>query len=331
MTETLTVAIGFRADENIVRAIEAVDPRIKVVTFPQIASSRPIEPEVKAEILRGLGPVEIMLVQANTPREYYEAAPALKLVQVIAAGVERLADAGLLKRGFQVTNIKGLSAPAIAEWVLGTMVMLEKGLHTSVRDQGEHRWGRHFVGELSGKTVGIVGMGAIGRETSRRARVFGMRVVATRRTAGPGASDPDCDELLSHAALDRLLEQSDYVVLCVPLTPETHHLIGESQLQQMKPTAKIINVARGSVIDQDALIRALKEGSIGGAALDVTDPEPLPPESELWDIPSVIITPHISGSIDNYVGRANEVFTDNLRRFLAGEGLRNLVDPELGY
>lgn len=331
MTETLTVAIGFRADEDIVRAIEAVDPRIRVVTFPQMGSSRPVDPEVKAEILRGLAPVEIMLVQANTTREYYDAVPALKWVQVIAAGVERMADEGLLKRGFRVTNIKGLSAPAIAEWVLGTMVMLEKGLHTSVRDQIEHRWGRHFVGELGGKTVGVVGMGAIGRETSRRARVFGMRVVATRRTAGPEARDPDCDELLSHAALDRLLEQSDYVVLCVPLTPETYHLIGESQFRKMKPTAKIINVARGPVIDQDALIKALKEGWIGGAALDVTDPEPLPPESELWDIPSVIITPHISGSIDNYVVRANEVFTDNLRRYLAGEQLRNLVDPELGY
>jgi phosphoglycerate dehydrogenase-like enzyme len=331
LAENLTVAIGFRAEDDIIRAIEAVAPRIKVVTFPQIASLRPMESGVKEEILRGLAPVEVMLVQANTTREYYDAAPGLKWVQVIAAGVERMADDGLLKRGFQVTNIKGLSAPAIAEWVLGTMVMLEKGLHTSLRDQVEHRWGRHFVGELSGKTVGVVGMGAIGRETARRAQVFGMRVVATRRTAGPGASDPDCDELLSHAALDRLLEQSDYVVLSVPLTPETHHLIGEAQFKKMKPTAKIVNVARGPVIDQQALIKALKEGRIGGAALDVTDPEPLPPESELWDIPSVIITPHISGSIDNYVGRANEVFTDNLRRYLAGEQLRNLVDPELGY
>jgi len=331
LAETLIVAIGFRAEADVVRAIEAIDPRIKVVTFPQIASSRPMEPEVKAEILRGLAPVEIMLVQANTTREYYEAAPGLKWVQVIAAGVERLAEEGLLRRGFQVTNIKGLSAPAIAEWVLGTMVMLEKGLHTSVRDQVEHRWGRHFVGELTGKTVGIVGMGAIGRETSRRARVFGMRVVATRRTAAAGASDPDCDEILSHSNLDHLLEQSDYVVLCVPLTPETQHLIGESQFRKMKPNAKIINVARGQVIDQDALIRALKKGTIAGAALDVTEPEPLPAESELWDLPGVIITPHISGSIDNYVGRANEVFTDNLRRYLAGEPLNNLVDPELGY
>ncbi len=330
MAETVTVAIGFRVEEEIVHAIEAVDPRIRVVTFPQLASSRPVDPETKAHILGALAPVEIMLVQANTPAEYYNAAPGLKWVQVIAAGVERMADGGLLKRGFQVTNIKGLSAPAIAEWVLGTMVMLEKGLHTSVRDQVEHRWGRHFVGELAGKTVGIAGMGAIGRETARRARVFGMRVVATRRNID-GASDPDCDELLHHGALDRLLEQSDYVVLCVPLTPETHHLVGEAQFRKMKPSAKIINVARGPVIDQEALILALREGWIAGAALDVTDPEPLPPESELWDIPSVIITPHISGSIDNYVGRANEVFTGNLRRYLAGKPLRNLVDPDLGY
>ena len=331
MAETINVAIGFRADEAVVNAIKAVDPRINVITLPQLGSFRTIEPEAKAEALAAMPGVDILLGQGGIPVEYYDAATNLKWVQVINAGVDRMAKEGLLNRGFQVANISGLTAPAIAEWVIGAMVMLQKGFHLSVRDQAEHKWSRRFTGELRGKTLGIAGMGAIGRETAKRARAFDMRIVASRRTAPPGSTDPDCDELIPYSALDRLLEQSDYLALCVPLTPETHHMIGEAQLKKMKPTAHLINIARGTVVDQEALIRGLREGWIAGAALDVTDPEPLPPESELWDLPNVIITPHISGSIENYVGRANEIFVDNLRRHIAGQPLRNLVKPDLGY
>ena len=242
-----------------------------------------------------------------------------------------MAAEGLLTRGYAVTTMAGLTAPAIAEWVLGSMVMLAKGMHLSVRDQSEQLWKRRFVGELGGKTVGIAGMGAVGRETARRAHAFGMHVIGSRRTAPPGSSDPDCDELVAHSELGSILERSDYVVLCVPLTPETHHLIGEADLRRMKPSASLINIARGPVVDQVALIRALKEGWIASAAVDVTDPEPLPADSELWLQPNLIITPHISGSIENYLPKATELFLANLRRYVAGEPLRNLVKPELGY
>jgi D-2-hydroxyacid dehydrogenase (NADP+) len=318
-------------DEETVAQIEAVDPAVRVVQLPQIGSQNTPDAETKAKLLALMEEVEILIGQSSVSPEYLLAAGNLKWFQVINAGVDRMAKEGLLSRGFAVTNVSGLTAPAIAEYVIGTMVMMAKGLHFSVREQAEHRWARHPVGELAGKTLGIAGMGAIGRETARRARAFNMRVVATRRTVSRGDRDPDCDDLLPYSDLDRLLGVSDYLALCVPLTPETHHLIGEKELKAMKPTACIVNIARGPVIDQEALIRALREGTIAGAALDVTDPEPLPPESPLWDLPNVILTPHISGGIDRYVARAVEMFIQNLRRYIAGEALENVVSAQLGY
>jgi phosphoglycerate dehydrogenase-like enzyme len=158
-----------------------------------------------------------------------------------------------------------------------------------------------------------------------------MRVVASRRTVPPGATDPDCDVLLPFSEVDRLAAEADYLVLAVPLTDETHHLIGAQQLAAMKPGAFILNVARGAVIDHDALVAALREGQIAGAALDVTDPEPLPPDNPLWEMENVIITPHVSGAIEGYFDRSGRVFAEQLGRFLRGEPLENVVDPALGY
>ena len=211
------------------------------------------------------------------------------------------------------------------------MVMLTKNLHVYVRQQADSQWESRRSGELDGKTVGIVGLGAIGRETARRCRAFGMRVIASRRTVPAGSDDPDCDILVPYSELGRLLEESDYVVLSLPLTAETRGLIGAPELARMKATAFLLNVARGDVVDQPALTAALKAGTIAGAALDVTSPEPLPADSELWALPNLILTPHMSGNVEGYGHKAATVFVANLKRYVAGEPLEHLANPALGY
>ncbi|MCL4230662.1 MAG: D-2-hydroxyacid dehydrogenase [Dehalococcoidia bacterium] len=330
MDGPVTVVVGFPVRDEVLDAIGRVDPRVQVVHLPGIARPGGAGPEAE-EWKRQLATADVLFGPTSIAREYIEAAPNLEWFQVINAGVDRLANEGLLERGFVVTNVSGLVAVSIAEWVMGTVLMLAKNLHQAVRTQGERRWNAWRVGELAGQTMGIAGLGAIGRETARRARAFDMRVVASRRTAPPGAADPDCDEVVPYEDLERLLRESDFLVLCVPLTPETHHLVGARELAMMKPTATLVNIARGAVVDQDALIAALRDGTIAAAALDVFDPEPLPPESPLWGMDNVIMTPHVSGSIEGYGRRSAELFLENLGRFMAGEKLENVVDPKLGY
>jgi phosphoglycerate dehydrogenase-like enzyme len=333
MTGPVRVAITFRVDDEIVRAIEAVDPRVQVVDFPQI-QLRPgvaLSDEEMAQAKAALADVEVIFGPNTLPPPLVEAAAKLKWFQVITAGVDRMVQDGLLGRQFVVTKVSGLAAPAIAEYVLATMLMLTKGLHTSVRDQQEHRWSFRFTAELRGKTCGVVGLGAIGREIAKRARAFGMRVVASRRRCAPGETDPDCDALYSHSELSRVLAESDFVVLCVPLTEETRGMIGATEIGQMKPTASLVNIARGAVVDQEALIAALQNGTIAGAALDVVEPEPLPADCPLWDMANVILTPHISGAVEGYGHRAAQIFLANLGRYVRGEPLANLVDPVLAY
>ncbi len=332
MPDQIPVAIGFRLDPEVVKEIEALDPRIQLIHLPASFNrdAGGVDEETRAETKRLLAPAEVLFAPSRIPGEYLAAAPRLRWFQTIAAGIDRFPAEGN-RPGLVVTNVRGMAAVAIAEYVIGVMVMLVKGLHQSARDQAAGQWKWRFTGELRGKTVGIVGMGAIGRETARRARAFQMRVLATRRTLTQAAADPDCDELLPHTRLDRLLAESDYLVLCLPLTPETRQAIGAAELKQMKPTAFLINIARGEVVDQEALIAALKDGTIAGAALDVFDPEPLPADSPLWAMENVIVTPHVSGAVERYGHRAAEIFIANLRRYLAGEPVDRQVNLQLGY
>jgi phosphoglycerate dehydrogenase-like enzyme len=324
------IALMVRFEPAEVEGLRAIDPRIEVLDFGEAMRGPGPEPEKKAQILSSLLDIEVMVGTNRLPAEYFDAAPNLRWFQAMNAGLERLDRAGILQRGFAVTNGSGLASAPIAEWCVAAMLALAKQFPTLIRNQERHAWERVRGGTvIEGKTCGIVGLGAIGRETAKRARALGMRVVACRRTVE--GTDPDCDELLSYANLPALLSQSDFVVLCVPLTRETTHLIDASALRRMKPTASVLNIARGEVIDQDALIEALKDGTIASAALDVTTPEPLPPENPLWDLPNVIITPHSSGASDRRDGTAAALFMDNLRRYLSGEPLRNLAKPDLGY
>lgn len=331
MKETITVACAFEVSPQTRAAIKAVDPRIRLKVLPGLMRRRQVTGDERERLMAEMATVDIALGGDWVDPALLLAAPKLRWYHSSGAGVERMVASGLLDHGFVVTNSSGLAAGQIAEWVLGTMLMLAHEFPQSLRDQAAHHWNFRWTSELAGKTCGIAGLGAIGRAVAQRAMAFEMRIIASRRTAPPGASDPDCDELLPFEAIDELAARSDYLVLAVPLTPETRHLIGARQLRKMKRTACILNVARGAVIDQPALVKALETGRIAGAALDVFDPEPLPADSPLWDMPNVIVTPHIAGTVTGYLDRAALAFAANLRRHLAGEPLENLVDPRLGY
>jgi phosphoglycerate dehydrogenase-like enzyme len=260
-----------------------------------------------------------------------DVAPLLKWIQLTSAGADRLLNSGFIEGGITVTTVSGLHATPIGEFVMASMLMWAKGAPRTLRAQLRREWTRFAPTELFGKTVGIVGAGHIGAEVGRLAKAFGCRVVATRRSAAAGETAPYADEVLPASDLRRLLAASDYVVLSMPLTPETRGMIGEAELRAMKPSAFLVNIARGAVVVDEALVRALREGWIAGAALDVFEKEPLPEDHAFWDMENVILTPHISGGTERYNERAVEIFCDNLRRYLAGEPLRNVVDPARGY
>ena len=254
----------------------------------------------------------------------------LRWLQVWSAGTD-----WLLKRGvsdhIMVTSAAGLHRAAISEWVFAYILSHEKGLPCAFRQQQDRVWKRWIPGVLSGKTLGIVGLGAIGVGVAELGRAFGMRVVATKRSAQPGDRAENVDALYPPDGLPTLLAESDYVVLATPLTDETRGLIGPAQLDAMRPTTALINIARGPIVDWDAVRTALAEDRLAAYYTDVTVPEPLPDGDPAWSDPNLIITPHVSGAFDGYLEAATDLFIDNLRRYVKGEPLRNVVDRERGY
>ena len=265
------------------------------------------------------------------PKNVIARAPRLKWMQVTSAGVDRHQGTEIWQSKVILTGVSGIHATPIGEFVLGLMLMFAKNTPLSFKMKQTRQWQRYMSGTLRGKTVGIVGLGHIGGEVARLAKAFGMKVIATRRSAKAAGKAKNMDVLLPRNRMKELLAQSDYVVLTLPLTPETRHIIGEAEFKAMKPTAYIINIGRGSLIDQEALLHALDEKLIAGAGLDVTVPEPLPKESRLWDFDNVILSPHISGGMEDYMIRATELFCENLKRYLEGKKLLNVIDRKRGY
>jgi len=258
------------------------------------------------------------------------AAPAVRWVHSISAGVEHLPLARMAERGILLTNSAGAYASAMVEYAVAGMIMLARNLPSWLEGQRERRWleGDSFGASLlRDKRLGIVGYGAVGRELASAARALGMEVWATKRSPLFLSSEP-LDRLLSPDALHELLASSDFVVLCASLNSSSRHLIGEAELGAMKPAAVLVNVARGGLVDEDALVRALREGTLGAAMLDVTTEEPLPPASDLWTAPNLLITPHISGNAPESWRWEVEFFCSNLRLYLDGspDRMGNLVD-----
>ena len=259
--------------------------------------------------------------------ELLEAGRKLRWIQTSAAGVESLDLQALAAREVTLTNGAGLHAAPIAEHVVMCMLAARRNLLDMLRAQAERRWDRRMAGsdELGEARVLILGYGLIGRAIARRARALGAEVTGARRRGRGGRGVVVGDSWRA------LLPESDFLVVSAPLTPATRGIVGTAELQALKPGAWVVNIARGPLIDEAALLDALGGGRLGGAALDVFDNEPLPADHPLWKQPNVILTPHVSASTNRLRPRAAELFLDNLGRFRAGRRLLNVVDLRAGY
>ena len=293
-----------------------------------------------------LDDVEVML-HGRLPADVFDRiltrAPSLRWVHSATAGVERVLTPASRQRGLVITNARGVFSRPIAEYVMLMILSAARRLPELLELQAERTWQPLEARELRDVTVCIVGLGSLGRAVGALATAFGCRVVATRRRpeAGNDAAEGAGDEpFLGSVMLDRvvpperlpeLLAEADFVVLAAPLTPDTNGLINDETIAAMKPGAWVINVARGELVDERALARALRSGRLGGAVLDTFREEPLPPTSMLYDLPNVILTPHTSWSSARVLDRSVGLFCDNLRRFAGGRPLVNVVDPTAGY
>jgi phosphoglycerate dehydrogenase-like enzyme len=273
---------------------------------------------------------------AFVDRDLVPALTRLRWVQAPAAGIGHILSAELAASQIVLTTARGVRARAIAEHVLGMALALARQLPLVFRRQAEHVWALDeietsgVIRTLHGKRLGIVGLGSIGTEVARLASAFGLRVSATRRRVDQPVPD-GIDDVVPPERLHELLAKSDVVLLSAALTADTRLLIGREALTHVKRGALLMNVGRGRLIDDDAVVEALKDGRLGGAALDVFTREPLDPSSPYWDLPNVIVTPHISGAMEDYWTPLVALFSENLRRFEGGRPLLNVVDKSAGY
>lgn len=267
--------------------------------------------------------------------EFLARAPKLVYAQAMGVGVDRWMHLEPLVKDDRIVlaNLRGSSGPAIADHVFGMLLTLTRDLRFHLENQADGRWARDGSGvrpiALEGRTMLVVGLGGIGSEVAERAHGFGMRVIATRR------SDAASPSWIAHVGkpgeLLAMLPEADVVAICVPLTAETEHLFDEKAFAAMKPGSYLVNVARGKIVDTQALLGSLEKKHLAGACLDVTDPEPLPPDHPLWKLRNVVITPHVSSDSELTEARAWAAFKENFRRFGAGEPLLNVVDKSKGY
>ncbi len=271
---------------------------------------------------------DITCMARKFDKRWLSDATRLKWLHVGGTGVDRLLPLGDLRPDLVISNTPGLNAEMMADYVLCTLLMLTWDFPRLWRNQIAHKWERWGVERVEGKTVVLVGIGNIGQAIARRTRSLGMHVIGVRHAQRPS---PGMDRVVGIAQLPSVLGEADYVVLALPLTPETRGLMGRRELEAMKSSAYLINVSRGSIVQEQTLIAALKAGNLAGAALDVFETEPLPAESELWQLPNVILTPHLSSWSKDYRIRSAEIFGLNLDRYLSGQPLAHVIDREKGY
>jgi len=261
--------------------------------------------------------------------EVFAHAPRLKWIQTTAAGLDKLLTPELCARGITITNASGIHASAVAETGWALAIGIARGLPTFFKQQQQHVWKWGPLYDLFGATAGIIGLGGIGRQFARVATAFDMRVIAVDPHL---STKPDnVAELWRMDRLGDLLRQSDLVLISCPYTRETHHLIDRERLAMMKPTAILVNIARGGIVDEAALVDALRAGKLAGAGLDVCETEPLPASSPLWDAPNLLLTPHCAGLSHHRMRKLIEFFCENLRRYQSGQPLLNIVDQAKGY
>lgn len=336
---SITVLGLLKFSESQLAKLRAVSPRLEVVQLTE-ATFAEIPPDLRdrVEVLYGIsGPV----LEAHR-------FPRLKWLQTHSAGVDYLLDTPVWESDIILTSLNGVHTVSMSEYVLAMMLAFRWKIPKMLQFQAKSkwpidRWGDFIMPELRGSTLGIVGYGAIGRELARQAQALGMRILAANRSGQrsaqrgfnlPGTGDPQADlpeKIYPTAALLEMLPACDYVAVLAPLTPDTHHLFDANAFAAMKESAFFVNLARGGLVDEAALVAALQNRHIAGAALDVFATEPLPADNPLWHLDNLIISPHISGFTPNYDDRATDLFAENLRRYLNNEPLLNLVERGRGY
>jgi phosphoglycerate dehydrogenase-like enzyme len=290
------------------------------------------------DAIRSLLPDADVAFTPFVDRDVFPSATRLRWIQSPAVGVGSLMFPELHASSVVVTTARGIRARAIAEHVVCATIALARRLPHAMRAQAEHRWAQNElegagsgVWSLHGKRMAIVGFGSIGQEIARLVEPFGVAIAAIRRRPERSTEIRSSIEMLAPDRLHDALAGSDIVVLSMPHTPETKQIIGRRELALVKRGAVLINIARGKLIDDDAVVEALKSGHLGGAALDVFTHEPLEPSSPYWDLPNVIVTPHTSGAMEDYWTPLVALFSDNLRRFERNAPLLNVVDKSVGY
>jgi phosphoglycerate dehydrogenase-like enzyme len=305
--------------EQPISALTAVEERAEVVYTGS---------EDLAAALTGADVLFVRDFSSAALRDAWHTADRLRWVHAGSAGVERLLFRALIDSDVVVTNSKGVFDRAMAEYVLGLVLAFAKGLPDTLALQGDRVWEHRETETIEGKTVLVVGAGSIGRAIGRLLGAVGMRVSGVGRAA---RTDPDLGVVHPAHQLMSVLPDADYVVVAAPLTEHTREMLGERAFAVMKPTARLINVGRGPVVDEHALLGALREGRLTAAALDVFAHEPLPPEHPLWRTPNVLVSPHMSGDVAGWQDAVAGLFVDNFYRWCSGEPLVNVVDKQLGF
>jgi phosphoglycerate dehydrogenase-like enzyme len=332
---TINVLVVNKIDDEGLKKISGVSPRINLMTSWHLWDAQDTtsgkdtdcdNPEfnsmlARAEVIFGYRP----------PKNIVQRAPNLKWIHTVLAGVDHFLDENIIKSNILVTHSSGIHGIQISEVVFEKMLMFVKMAPMYFKYQNEKIWERHILGRLYGKTLGIIGLGNIGKRVALLGKAFGMRVIATRRSARKISKAPYVDVVYPRAQLDQILKESDFVVMILPTTPETRNMIGKKEIELMKPNAYLINVGRGSTLDEEALVQALEEKRIAGAGLDAYAVEPLPRASKLWELPNAILTPHIAGPVEDYFQRTTDLFCKNLELYVTGKKLFNLVDKKRGY
>lgn len=310
------------------------EPYVKI---QEILSTAGI-PESDWTLVRSEGPHHLetlipetdVLIAWNLPPEQLPKAKRLKWLHLGLVGVEELMYPELLNSDIRLTNSMGYHQIPVAEHVFALILSFTRSIHISLRNHFERRWNRrpaaYHVYELNGKTLGVVGLGKIGRTVARLGRAFGMRVVGYDIAE---VEEEAVDKFYHENELPKLLEVSDFVVLCLPYTSKTAGIIGLDEIRLMKPTAYLVNVGRGRLVNEPVLVEALSKGWIAGAGLDVFETEPLPPVSPLFNLGNVVITPHIAGATPKYWEQLGVIFAENLKKFLAGEKMPTELDKTL--
>jgi D-2-hydroxyacid dehydrogenase (NADP+) len=293
-------------------------------------SIRHFQVESLDELKDRVGEADVLAVSGLWRNELAERAPKLRFIQSVSAGTDQYDRTLLRERGIRLASAQGANERAVAEHAMALILAFSRQLHLGRDNQRRHHWRGMIANpltrerELGGSTLLIYGLGRIGSRLAELARAFGMRVIGVRRSPGTG-SEP-VDRLVQPERFLEVLPEADFVALTSPLTPETEGLMGAAQLAAMKPSAHLINVARGRVVDEAALLAALREGRIAGAGLDCFHEEPLPPSSPFWDLDNVIVTPHTAGETQRYEANIVDLLVENLGRLHRGESeLRNQI------